>query len=446
MTFRNYIPGIILKVLVQFAALGATALLIVKQLYIYELLVVPVIIYLVIDLYRRQTKMLKETSQFAASIKYRDFSRNFNTRTGPHEMRELWGNFNGVNDVLKEISKERETQHLYLQSILELVDTGILSYDMDSGDVMWMNESLKQLIGLPYMKTINGLSKRDNDLMEKIQELKPGSHVVTSLLHERSPLKVLLSATSFHSGGRKYKLVAFQNVNDAMDEAEAKAWQKLLSVMTHEIMNSIAPIASLSDTLKNRLDGHAAKDDPAALIEDLKLGIDTIKKRSNGLLRFTETYRGLNKITSLSLQSVYPRDLFENVYNLMEPTLEDKNIELDIHLKDPSIMIEGDPHLLEQVLINIVVNAIDAVKETEQPKIVLSAYLSTNEKVAIKVSDNGTGIEPELLEQVFVPFFTSKKNGSGIGLSLCKQIMMLHNGNIQVMSEVGKGSAFVLQF
>ena len=446
MTFKQYIPGVFFKVLLQFAALSAAAFLLVKRQYVYEVLVVPVIIYLVVDMYRRQTKMIRETDQFAVSIKYRDFSRNFNIQKGSPEMQELWRNFNSINDVLKAISKERETQHLYLQSILELVDTGILSYEPESGEVVWMNESLKQLLGVPYLKTINGLLMRDKDLMEKILEIKPGTHLVTTLTHEKSAFKVLLSATAFQTGDRKYKLIAFQNVNDAIDQAEAKAWQKLLSVMTHEIMNSIAPISSLADTLKNRLDDHSSMDEPAVLIDDLKLGIDTIKNRSTGLLKFAETYRGLNKITSLNLQKIYPRDLFENVYNLMQPTLEGKNIELDINLKDPSVMIDGDPYLLEQVLINLVVNAIDAVKDREVPRIVLSAYVTVNDKVCIKVADNGTGIDEELMEQVFVPFFSTKKNGSGIGLSLCKQIMMLHNGNIQVQSELNKGTAFILQF
>jgi len=256
----------------------------------------------------------------------------------------------------------------------------------------------------------------------------------------------LLSATAFQTDGKKYKLIAFQNVNEALDETESKAWQKLLSVMTHEIMNSIAPISSLADTLKNRLQSVTHLSNEEGSIDDLELGIDTIKRRSEGLLKFAETYRNLNKITKPNLRKVYIRDLFESMHHLMQPTLAQKNIEMEIILKDPDLPLEADTNLIEQVLINLVVNAIEAVKERPEPRIVLSAYLSNNKKTVIRVADNGMGMSEEVLDKIFIPFFSTKKHGSGIGLSLCKQIIMLHRGNIQVHSVEGEGTAFLLQF
>jgi signal transduction histidine kinase len=212
-------------------------------------------------------------------------------------------------------------------------------------------------------------------------------------------------------------------------------------------MNSVAPISSLADTLKNRLlqsAGHLNND--GGSVDDLELGIDTIKRRSEGLLKFAETYRNLNKITTLNLKKVYVRDLFENLLQLMQPTLEQKNIEIDTFLKDTELSLEVDTNLLEQVLINLLVNAMEAVKDSPTPRITLSAYVNSSNKKIIKVSDNGAGIAEELLDKIFVPFFSTKKSGSGIGLSLCKQIMMLHKGNINVQSKEGEGTAFLLQF
>jgi len=257
----------------------------------------------------------------------------------------------------------------------------------------------------------------------------------------------LLSATAFQTEEKIYKLIAFQNVNEALDETEAKAWQKLLSVMTHEIMNSVAPISSLADTLKNRLvESMNGMQKENSSIEDLELGIDTIKRRSEGLLKFAETYRNLNKITTLNLQHVYVRDLFENLHQLMQPTLEQKNIEMDIVLKDTGLMLDVDVNLIEQVLINLVVNAMEAVKDAPNPHIILSAYDDIKHKVIIKIADNGAGMSPELMDKIFIPFFSTKKTGSGIGLSLCKQIMMLHKGNVQVQSRENEGTAFYLNF
>jgi two-component system nitrogen regulation sensor histidine kinase NtrY len=182
------------------------------------------------------------------------------------------------------------------------------------------------------------------------------------------------------------------------------------------------------------------------VIEDLELGIDTIKRRSEGLLRFAETYRNLNKISTPTLKSIYVIDLFENLHQLMQPTLEQKNIELEIILKDTDMKLEADSSLVEQVLINLIVNAIEAVKDRPSPRITLSASQSSNSKTTIRVTDNGTGMPTELIDKIFIPFFSTKKSGSGIGLSLCKQIMMLHKGNIHVQSVDGEGTAFLLNF
>jgi two-component system nitrogen regulation sensor histidine kinase NtrY len=199
--------------------------------------------------------------------------------------------------------------------------------------------------------------------------------------------------------------------------------------------------------LKNRLKEPEIVNSPvSSQLEDLELGIDTIKRRSEGLLKFTESYRSLNKITKLDLTKILVRNLFENLNSLMRPTLEKKNIELEIILRDPTLAIEADINLIEQVLINLVVNAIEAVKDRENPRIILSGELQSNNKTVVKVADNGLGMPPELLEKIFIPFFSTRKTGSGIGLSLCKQIMLLHKGNIQVQSSEGMGSAFVMVF
>ena len=444
MKFKNFEFRIIIQVLLLAATILAFSFFILKPWFLFAALISPLIIYQVVWLIKFQRKAQEEVTQFVESVHYRDFSRYFDVKHAPLELQPLRQGFNEINSTFKVISKEKETQYQYLQKILELVDTGILSYEIESGTVVWMNESLKRLLQLPYLKTIYSLEKRDKILFQEVLALQPGVTKITTAHLEKSSFKILLSATAFQTEGKIYKLIAFQNVNEALDETESKAWQKLLSVMTHEIMNSIAPISSLANTLKNRLQNTERTNN--ADIEDLEIGIDTIKRRSEGLLKFAETYRNLNKINTLSLQKLYIRDLFGNIYQLMQPTLAQKNIELEIILKDPNLHIEADPNLLEQVLINLVVNAIEAVKEKEAPKIILSAEQALNKKTFLKVADNGQGMPEEVLEKIFIPFFSTKKNGSGIGLSLCKQILMLHRGTLQAQSVEGQGSVFLMQF
>lgn len=438
--------GIILRVSLLFFTLCTAAYVLLSAAFAYLLLLVPLILYQLVGLIRMQQKTQKELDQFVKSIQYRDFTNYFDVKHSPVELQALRKGLNEINTTFRSISRERETQYHYLQRILELVNTGILSYEQETGEVVWMNEALKKLLQLPYLKNLHSLVKRDSELLSEIQGIAPGQTKIATAHIEKSPIKVLLSATAFQSEGKKYKLIAFQNVHDALDETESRAWQKLLSVMTHEIMNSVAPISSLADTLKNRLQLTLANSPTPEDFEDLEAGFSTIKRRSEGLLKFAETYRNLNKITTLNLQQVYVKEVFANLHRLMQPTMDQKNIQLEIQLKEPDISLQADPTLLDQVLINLLVNAIEATKDSPEAKISLSAYIASDKKVVIKVADNGSGMSKEVQEKIFIPFFSTKKNGSGIGLSLCKQIVMLHGGNIQVQSKEGHGTAFLLRF
>ncbi|MEI7525935.1 MAG: ATP-binding protein [Mariniphaga sp.] len=439
---------ILWRVIFLFGTLLALAFAIVKIQYYPALLLLPFLYYQVLGFYRIYRKMQDEVDQFVEAIHYRDFSRHFNANQGPEDIRTLRDGFNEINSTFKDVTKEKETQYQYLQKVLELVDTGILSYEIKSGDIIWMNESLKKILDVPYLKTIHSLAKRDQELYNQIAELAPGERVISTIHREKSSLKVVLSATAFQTDQIHFKLIAFQNVNEALEETESKAWQKLLSIMTHEIMNSVAPISSLASTMQSRLKQFAKETprDSTGIIEDLNLGIETIRKRSDGLLKFTETYRNLNKITKANLSKIYVSELFENLYRLMQPTFVQKNIEASIILKEPLLSAELDVDLIEQVLINLILNAIDAVKNKTDPKIVFSAYTDSSKRLVIKLADNGSGMSEEVLDKIFVPFFSTRKNGSGIGLSLCKQIMRVHKGNITVQSKVNEGTAFYLQF
>jgi two-component system nitrogen regulation sensor histidine kinase NtrY len=443
MIFKRYEWRILLRVLILFLTLLTISIIIVNSWYWYLLITVPLVIFELNDLLAFQKKAQNEVEQFVESVHYRDFSRHFDVSQAPSELKPLRKGFNDINSTFKTISRERETQYHYLQKILELVDTGILSYEEETGDIGWLNESFKKIAGVPYLKTIHSLKKRNETLYEEIMLVKAGESKVVTLTRNKQLIKILLTVSVMRSDDKLYRLLAFQNVSEALDETESKAWQKLLNVMTHEIMNSVAPISSLADTLKNWIQHY---DGNKTNLEDLELGIDTIKRRSEGLLKFTESYRNLNKITRPDIKSVLVRDLFENLNNLMQPTLAQKNIELDIVLRDMQMAIEMDVSLIEQTLINLLVNAIDAVKEKSEPSITLTAEINANNKPVIKIADNGAGMPPELLDKIFIPFFSTRKAGSGIGLSLCKQIMLLHKGNIQVQSVTGEGSIFTLVF
>ena len=259
-------------------------------------------------------------------------------------------------------------------------------------------------------------------------------------------LKVLISDTLFQVGESAFKLIVLQNIEDTLNKNESEAWKKLLSVMTHEIMNSIAPISSLSETLQTEVQLKLDDEDNYQLhLEDLNAGISSIKKRSEGLMKFAKTYRTLNKVSQVNKSKILIEDLFKNISNLLKPSLNQKDIQLEFKNINPKLEINIDTHLIEQVLINLIINARDACENQSNSRILVSAE-KFRDGVQVKVADNGKGIPKEILDTIFIPFYSTKKTGSGIGLSLSKQIMMLHKGRLQVQSEVGKGTVMILIF
>jgi signal transduction histidine kinase len=310
-----------------------------------------------------------------------------------------------------------------------------------------VNNAFKEILDVPEFKNISFLEKRKTDFYEKICFQNHPETTPLSVLVGNDKLNLLVSDSLFKIEDNLYKIIAIQNIDETIDHTESEAWKKLLSVMTHEIMNSISPISSLAETLQHHVRDTLQNPEENPLnMEDLDLGIESIKKRSEGLMMFAKTYRSLNKITQLNLSTVTVGDLFDNIKNLLLPSLEKKNIELKFNLPDPNLKVDIDRHLIEQVLINLILNAIDATEQTDEAKVKISASLNLKGQVYIQVEDNGVGIPNEILDSVFVPFFTTKKNGSGVGLSLSKQIMLLHKGKIKINSVVGKGTLVALIF
>ncbi|MCA8830438.1 ATP-binding protein [Hymenobacter sp. BT728] len=400
---------------------------------------------LLLELTRYLMRGQQALTDFTLALKYRDFSRQYPAQSGSAALRALHEAFNQANATFRELRAAQEGQFHYLQTILALLDTGIVSYDA-TGTVAWVNEAFKQTLHLPYLKNIRALQSRQPVLYEAICRAVPGQPEVVKLTVDRQMVQLLVSATQFTLRGEACTLLAFKNVSQALADTETAAWQQLLRVMTHEIMNSVAPIASLADSLSRHVQSdrqHAASDE---LLDDVGTGIRIIQQRSEGLLRFAQVYRDFSTLAPPQRTTLSVQELLQTTRQLLAQQLEAQGIDVTLSVRPTHLALHADGHLLEQVLINLVLNAAQALGQTPAPRISLWAWPDEQERVIIEVQDNGSGIAADVLDSIFVPFFTTRPHGSGIGLSLAKQIMQLHQGNIQVHSVPEAGSTFQLRF
>jgi len=390
----------------------------------------------------------KEVDNFIEAVKFYDFSKRYpetNNRNKP-----IYHGFNIITDTFHRLNREKEAQQHYLKKMLELVDTGILSYNMETMDILWMNEALMRMFNLPSLKNISWIKKRNKELYDALLYIPPGKNSLITILTGSQSIKVLTNVSSFHTEGKTYKLVAFHNISATLEEVEVGAWKGLLKVLTHEIMNSIAPVSSLADTIKKRIENSIEKTEGLTHtdFEDMKTAMETIHRRSEGLLKFADNYRNLSKTIVADMQLSSLDELLNNIYQLMYPSLQQKGILFEIKTDDKSIIANIDKNLIEQVLINFITNAMSAIKEKEEqePHIILFSGKTTNREPYITVADNGCGIPPENRDKIFIPFFSTKKSGSGVGLSLSRDIVKLHGGKIHLQSQVDRGSAFTVIF
>ncbi|WP_299624704.1 HAMP domain-containing sensor histidine kinase [uncultured Tenacibaculum sp.] len=446
MNYKSFILKIFFRVILMVSVILAIVYFSYTNGFTYAILSGLGLFVIIFNTYTFVKRRFLVIEDFFNAVKYRDFSRGFPENVAAKDIRFLYKGFNQIHQTIKEINTQNHAQYVYLQKILEMVDIGIIAYNLETGRVLWSNDSFLKILDVPSFKNISFIERRKPELFTTIFETfhREEDSVVINLENEK--IKTLVSDTIFEVEEDTFKLLVIQNIDNTLNKNESESWKKLLSVMTHEIMNSITPIASLANTLERNLDGLISENDEASELIDLNAGIKTIKNRSEGLLKFAKTYRSLNKVTNLNLQKIRVTELFTNIQLLMEPSIKAKGIQIDFLNTNDRLMLHIDVHLIEQVLINLLLNAVDACKEKEEAHIRVEAIESINRNIVIKVYDNGIGIPEDIQENIFVPFFTSKETGSGIGLSLCKQIMLLHKGRIQVKSVIEEGTVFSLVF
>ena len=402
-----------------------------------------VIAYQIYALIHYVEKTNRDLSRFFLAIRHADFSQSFVTGGLGSSFDELKKAFNEVLEAFRRTRAEKEEQARYLQTVVQHVGIGLVAFRQD-GEVELINTAAKRLLKINHLKNIDHLGARFADLVEKLRLLRSGQKALVKIEEEGEILQLAVYATAFRLREQEYTLASLQNIQGELEEQEMEAWQKLIRVLTHEIMNSITPIASLAGTVNDMLQTTDQEEDEG--IADVRQAMQTIQRRSEGLLHFVDSYRNLTHLPPPQFQIVPVAELFDRVSRLMRPQLEEGKVAFLVDIEPQSLALAADAEQIEQVLINLLRNAMQAVAGQTAARIWLKAGMDGRGHVLVEVIDDGPGIVEEAREKIFIPFFTTRQDGSGIGLSLCRQIMRLHRGTIFVRSKPDEETAFTLRF
>jgi nitrogen fixation/metabolism regulation signal transduction histidine kinase len=449
MVYKRFHINCIIRVLLLSATLCLLAYLLFKTDFIAAAIFVSLVgAYQIFALIRYISKTNRDLTRLLHSIKYSDFAQSFTNNLKGSGFEEL---HTALTDVIKEFQRaklEKEEHFRFLQTIVDHVGIGLIAFN-PQGEVELINNAARKLLNVRTLKNISDLEPVSARLAEKLSELSPGANDLVKLKQDDNLLQLSIYATGFVLRQQQLTLVAMQDIHSALEEEEMKSWQNLIRVLTHEIMNSITPIASLASTAHGLLKDERECELPESLNEtigDVRHAVNTIEKRSKGLLTFIENYRKLTRIPKPDFKIVSVKDLFERVEHLMKDQFEAHGIEFNMQIDPLSLELTADQALIEQVLINLCKNAVEALNGVAKPKIKLKAGTDERGNPVIKVIDNGRGIPEDVAGRIFIPFFTTRQQGSGIGLSLSRQIIRLHKGTIGVTSTPDEKTVFKLRF
>ena len=450
MSFKNFRFNVVMRILLIVASVIILNSIVRKEEFIISSIILTALIILQIaSLVKYVERTNKRLTTFLESIRHSDFVSTFSDHGLGKSFDDLNSAFNEVINEFKKTRAAKEEHFNYLQTVVQHISIGIIVFQQN-GKVDIFNNAAKRLLGLSVIRLISELESVDKNLADTLRIMKAGDRNLVKVFVENELLQLSIRATEFRMRGEDFILVSLQNIHSELEAKEMDSWQKLIRVLTHEIMNSITPIVSLSGTVKDilinqetlELNKEIDDDD----VESILGALNTIEKRSQGLLNFVQIYRNLTRIPKPNFRYVEVKALFDSVYSLLEPKIKEQKINCRINVVPKDLKLTVDPDLIEQVLINLIINSVHALKDVENPSIKILAIAGSNKRVNISVADNGQGIKPDIMEKIFVPFFTSKKEGSGIGLSLSREIMRLHKGNITVKSKPGEETVFALHF
>jgi len=408
-----------------------------------------VIISLTWEVSRFVSKTNQEISRFLDAARYADFGQRFSLGrmgAGFGEMGEI---FTDILSRFREYRTDQESELKHLKALLEHVPVPLISVHVDSRLEFW-NNAARRLFGMAHVSRIEDLEQFGTDFLEQIATVQPGEKRLVSFNMDNMERRLTIAVSQIIVEGKAERLISLQDIQSELDGIQLEAWQDLVRVLTHEIMNSITPVASLAKTAVELVDEISDKinDHPDVIdeLDDVRDAVSTVANRSDGLMKFVSSYRRLTRLPPPTKTQFRLDDLFADVVKLATVTWDEKSLALVTHIEPSELDLTADREMVEQILINILQNSEQALVDLPDKQVSLTAHLNKRGHVTIEIEDNGPGIPEDITKKIFVPFFTTKREGSGVGLALSRQVMIAHGGSISVSPSDQDGARFTLIF
>ncbi len=381
-------------------------------------------------------------------IKNRESGFKLRNTQNNNSFSRLRKRFNETNQIIQDIRIEKEVQVNYLNHIVNYINIGLLSFD-EKGKIQFINPEAKRILGLNNIFKIDDLNSLNKDFANLLKNINPNNSEIIEITNNILKQKLSISCGLINLRNTKIKLISFQNIDKHLYKTEIESWNKLIRILNHEIMNSITPITSLTKTMKKYYykgeDIMSPKDIPLKTISRTVEGLEIIEERGKGLINFVNNYRQLSALPTPNKTDINIYKLFSNTKDFFIEEIRNTDIDIAINIQSKNLVLNADKDQIAQILINLIKNSIQATIGQKGGKIVLSAR-QVDDNIHIQVSDNGKGIPENIINDIFIPFYTTKESGSGIGLSISKQLMEMHDGTISVSSVPNKSTVFTLSF
>jgi len=450
MGFKKFSLHIIIRTILAMASLVLlTQVISMPGYHATAILLSALLTFQLTELMRFVAKTNTELVRFFDAMRHADFSQRFDLQQVGTGFDELGSAFTEILDNLQTVRQSQVAELRHVKAIVEHVPVPLLSIHNNNQITLW-NNSARRLFGTNTILNIEDIDKFLAGFSEQLTKITIGEQQLIKVSIDGMEHRLSIGVTEIIIGQQKERLYSLQDIQSELDIAQLQAWQDLVRVLTHEIMNSITPVASLAkttvalvDDLKEKITTQVELTED---IEDISGAVRTVARRSDGLMQFVSSYRHLTRLPPPNKKRILLNDLFKQIKTLVQENLSNKNITLTINISPSKLELHADSDMLEQILINLLQNAEHALTSVATPDITLSAFLNVRGRTVIEVSDNGEGITDDIATKVFVPFFTTKKEGSGVGLALTRQVMIAHGGNIRLFNNENSGATFRLTF